>query len=60
LSVLRIKIWAWRRNWAKGGVLQRSLSCMSLIACTFVYIIYLTPLSCFCPCVWLDSRSVSS
>jgi len=23
-SILRIKIWAWHRNWAKGGVLQRS------------------------------------
>ena len=24
LSILRIKIWAWRRNWAKRGVFQRS------------------------------------
>ena len=24
LSISRIKIWAWRRNWAKRGVLQRS------------------------------------
>jgi len=24
LSISRIKIWVWRRNWAKGGVLQRS------------------------------------
>ncbi len=23
-SILRIKIWAWHRNWAKGGFLQRS------------------------------------
>jgi len=25
LSISRIKIWAWRRNWAKRGVLQRSI-----------------------------------
>ena len=24
MSISRLKIWAWRSNWAKGGVLQRS------------------------------------
>jgi len=26
LSISMIKFWVWRRNWAKGGVLQRSQS----------------------------------